>query len=390
MKTALILFSDKNLAAGKIADGIAETLFKAGLSLDFTEILSPTDDLGFKHSFERFRDTADNLIVADGAERSVGIKGIIADISDSPLFENETAKSICEENGGSDEYFYVMPINSTPIPNRKGAYQGFMTEDPEFTLAVLPPEKDGLKDTLETVVVPYLAEKAGTAGKVACFGCFGGKKEIETALSSCAGDFGYELKEKDGDVTVAAVFKKDKKECRDEIREIAEKLSEFTYADSGITLSETLFTLLKINSLKISVAESFTAGRIAAKIVENAGASSVFTEGIACYSDVSKVGRLGVKAEDIVNNGAVSSVVAYQMAAGLLNSGNCDIAVATTGLSGPDGDGSGKPVGLCYIAVGTKDGVHTYKMNLKGDREKITATAVNAALFLAVKNIRRR
>ncbi|MBP5686359.1 MAG: hypothetical protein J6W87_01080, partial [Clostridia bacterium] len=105
MKTALILFSDKNLAAGKIADGIAETLFQAGLSLDFTEILSPTDDLGFKHSFERFRDTADNLIVADGAERSVGIKGIIADISDSPLFENETAKSICEENGGSDEYF---------------------------------------------------------------------------------------------------------------------------------------------------------------------------------------------------------------------------------------------------------------------------------------------
>ena len=116
----------------------------------------------------------------------------------------------------------------------------------------------------------------------------------------------------------------------------------------------------------------------------------MFTEGIACYSDVSKVGRLGVKAEDIVNNGAVSSVVAYQMAAGLLKSGNCDIAVATTGLSGPDGDGSGKPVGLCYIAVGTKGGVHTYKMNLKGDREKITATAVNAALFLAVKNIRRR
>ncbi len=370
MKTALILFSDKNLAAGKIADGIAETLFHAGLSLDFTEILSPTDDLGFKHSFERFRDTADNLIVADGAERSVGIKGIIADISDSPLFENETAKSICEENGGSDEYFYVMPINSTPIPNRKGAYQGFMTEDPEFTLAVLPPEKDGIKDTLETVVVPYLAEKAGTAGKVACFGCFGGKKEIETALNSCAGDFGYELKEKDGDVTVAAVFKKDKKECRDEIREIAEKLSEFTYADSGITLSETLFTLLKINSLKISVAESFTAGRIAAKIVENAGASSVFTEWIACYSDVSKVGRLGVKAEDIVNNGAVSSVVAYQMAAGLLKSGNCDIAVATTGLSGPDGDGSGKPVGLCYIAVGTKDGVHTYKMNLKATEKR--------------------
>lgn len=389
MKTALIVFFDKNPVTGKIIDEIAEMLVKAGLSLDFAEMLSPSDDLGFKYCFERFRDTADNLIVADGAERSVNIKGMIADLLDSPLMENETAKELSEENGESDEYFFTMPINSTPIPNRKGAYQGFMAEDSEFTLAVLPSEKSQLTDTLKTVVIPYLSEKADTASKVKVLKCFGGRKEIETALDGCEG-FTYALTERDGDTTVTLILSGDKTESRNKMREISERLSEFIYADSDITLSETLFTLLKLNGLKISVAESFTSGRIAAKIVENAGASLVLTEGIVCYSDVSKIGRLGVNAESIVRNGAVSSVVAYEMAAGLLKSGNCDIAVATTGLSGPESDASGKPIGLSYIAVGSKNGIHTYKMNLKGDREKITATAVNAGLFFAVKNIRRR
>ena len=389
MKTALIVFFDKNPVTGKITDEISEMLVKAGLSLDFAEMLSPSDDLGFKYCFERFRDTADTLIVVDGADRNINIRGMMADFLDSPLMENETAKALSEESGESDEYFFTMPINSTPIPNRKGAYQGFMTEDPEFTLAVLPSERVQLTDTLKTVVIPYLAEKADTAAKVWVLKCFGGKKEIETALDGCEG-FTYTLNEKDGDTTVTVTFSESKSESRGKIREISERLSEFIYADSDITLSETLFTLLKLNSLKISVAESFTSGRIAAKIVENAGASSVFTEGIVCYSDVSKINRLGVGADSIIRNGAVSSVVAYEMAAGLLKTGNCDIAVATTGLSGPDSDASGKPIGLCYIAVGSKDGVHTYKMNLKGDREKITATAVNAGLFFAVKNIKRR
>ena len=73
------------------------------------------------------------------------------------------------------------------------------------------------------------------------------------------------------------------------------------------------------------------------------------------------------------------------MAAGLLMGGKTDIAIATTGIAGPKSDDTNKPVGLCYIAVGTKNGVHTYRYVFPGNREEITETAKNTALFLAIK-----
>ncbi len=76
------------------------------------------------------------------------------------------------------------------------------------------------------------------------------------------------------------------------------------------------------------------------------------------------------------------------MAAGLIAQGNCDVAVATTGIAGPKSDGSDKPVGLCFIAVGTKEKVRVYRYQLEGDREKITETAINLALFLTYKEIK--
>ena len=98
--------------------------------------------------------------------------------------------------------------------------------------------------------------------------------------------------------------------------------------------------------------------------------------------------RLGVKADDLRREGAVSSIVAYQMAVGLLKEG-CDLAIATTGIAGPKSDDTKKPVGLCYIAIGTRDGVHTYKFNLSGTREQITERAKNTAMFLAIKRIKK-
>ena len=68
--------------------------------------------------------------------------------------------------------------------------------------------------------------------------------------------------------------------------------------------------------------------------------------------------------------------------------GDCDIALSTTGIAGPYSDDSNKPVGLNYIAIGTKEGVHVYKYELKGNREEITETAKNTALFLTIKTLK--
>ena len=73
---------------------------------------------------------------------------------------------------------------------------------------------------------------------------------------------------------------------------------------------------------------------------------------------------------------------------GLLATGKCRLAVATTGIAGPKSDNTAKPVGLAYIAAGTRDNLKVYKFNYVGDRERITRTAINDALFLAYRALK--
>ncbi|MBP5467247.1 MAG: CinA family protein, partial [Clostridia bacterium] len=124
-------------------------------------------------------------------------------------------------------------------------------------------------------------------------------------------------------------------------------------------------------------------------ILKYSGASSYVFEGIVCYSEESKMDRLSVKEEDLKTVGAVSTNVAYTMAKELLLKGRCDIAISTTGLAGPNGDGSNVPVGTGYIGIGMRDGVHVYKRRFSGTREEITETAKNTALFLAIKKLKK-
>ncbi len=165
------------------------------------------------------------------------------------------------------------------------------------------------------------------------------------------------------------------------VRILATELFEFLYATEDETPAERLFETLKLRRLRLSTAESFTGGGVGRAIVQIAGASAVFYEGVNAYNEEAKTERLGVEASLLRNKGAVSDDVAYQMAAGLLKTGHCDVAVSTTGYASPLPDGT--PAGLCYIAVGTRAEVKVYRYRLTGDRENITETAVNLALFLA-------
>ena len=98
--------------------------------------------------------------------------------------------------------------------------------------------------------------------------------------------------------------------------------------------------------------------------------------------------RLGVLEYTLNTVGAVSDQTAYEMAAGLIATGNCDISIATTGLAGPNSDKSMLPVGLCYIAVGVKERVFVYRYKFGDTREEITKKAINYALFLAYKQLK--
>lgn len=130
-----------------------------------------------------------------------------------------------------------------------------------------------------------------------------------------------------------------------------------------MTLAQQAVKQLKARHKTLVTAESCTGGWIAKRITDIAGASEVFECGIVCYSNRIKTELLGVRKETLAEFGAVSEQTAREMALGALDVSKADVAVAVTGIAGPDSDNTGKPVGLVYIAVAdrTRVEVHEYR-----------------------------
>ncbi len=400
MKTALIFFkpSEEKFDADYIKS-VTDEFYNGGISVDTFELLSYDDDIAFRRRLEEYKDTVDNVIVFCGESLPFDVKGIISSVTDTQLDVNENAKKFLDAVSKDTQTDYpedyaVMPVDATLIPNLRGGMQGFMLEDKEFSLVYLPTALNELKPMCVKYVLPYFDTKYGKQPYRLYLKYFGDIAPLTTVLDEAKrvadGNMNYGLTVKNGDVLVSLAFSAgtEKSVGNDAIRLIVSKLKENIYAEFDTTLTERLFDLLKLKNKKISIAESFTGGRVSSEIVKNPGVSAYFNEGLVTYSNESKAGRLGVKRDDLAKFGAVSSKTAYQMALGLLTQTNCDIALATTGIAGPKSDDTLKPVGLCYIAVGSREGVHVYKYNLSGDREEITETAKNTALFLAIKNLK--
>ena len=396
MKNGLILFNSSNGSFdGEYIQSVTSLFQGAGLGFSRLEVLSCQDDLAFSRSIKEFRETFDNLVILCSKQVDFDLKKILSEIFDSPLVENDSAlnfiKAVSNESVEGIEKYALLPVDATLIPNLLGVFQGFLLDNREFTLAVLPAEIKEFSVTAGKYVIPYLEKKYELNGKRQTLKYFGEKARLVSALENAVklanSKFRYLYTQHNGDFKVELLFD-DTSDYKAIMRFLIQELKENIYAEFDTTLSERVFDLLKLKKLRLSVAESFTAGRVVSSIISNSGASEFVNEGIVAYSNQSKITRLDVSKGDLIKNGAVSSVVAYRMAVGLLKTGECDVAVSTTGIAGPNSDNTEKPVGLCYIAVGMKDGVHTYKYNLSGSREEITETAKNTALFLTIKKLK--
>lgn len=131
----------------------------------------------------------------------------------------------------------------------------------------------------------------------------------------------------------------------------------------------------------LTTAESCTGGGVGEAITRTAGSSAWFDRGFVTYSNDAKVDLLGVKQETLGSHGAVSEAVAREMAVGALHQSSADIAVAVTGVAGPDGGTATKPVGLVWFAWASLDGdVRTKFEVFGGDRTAIRQQAVAEAL----------
>jgi nicotinamide-nucleotide amidase len=137
--------------------------------------------------------------------------------------------------------------------------------------------------------------------------------------------------------------------------------------------------------LRLVAAESCTGGWIAKCLTDTAGSSQWFERGYVTYSNLAKEQSLGVGKGALEEHGAVSAVVAEQMARGALQRSDADIAIAVTGIAGPDGGSAEKPVGLVWFALVERSmPVHLLEQHFTGDREGIRRAAVATALLLVL------
>ncbi|HWP20149.1 MAG TPA: CinA family protein [Burkholderiaceae bacterium] len=140
---------------------------------------------------------------------------------------------------------------------------------------------------------------------------------------------------------------------------------------------------LQARGWRLAVAESCTGGLIAATCTSVAGSSLWFERGFVTYSNEAKTELLGVPRELIERHGAVSREVALAMAAGALRHSGAQLAVAVTGIAGPDGGSATKPVGTVWFGFackGEQNILEAEQALLPGDRGQVRSAATMHAL----------
>tara|TARA_B100000242_G_scaffold279902_1_gene238775 strand:- start:109 stop:609 length:501 start_codon:yes stop_codon:yes gene_type:complete len=136
-------------------------------------------------------------------------------------------------------------------------------------------------------------------------------------------------------------------------------------------------------NLTITTAESCTGGMISSAIVHINGSSKIYKSSFIVYSNDMKSKLLNISNDLITENGAVSEIIAFNMAKNSLELLKANLSIAVTGIAGPTGGTFDKPVGLVWIGIGTKEKIITNKYQFNGNRLQIRQKTTYESLRLA-------
>ena len=163
---------------------------------------------------------------------------------------------------------------------------------------------------------------------------------------------------------------------------LAGSLERWLFARDARRVEELVLSLAEARGLRLATAESCTGGMVAARLTDVPGSSASFVGGIVSYADEVKRSELDVPEELLAEHGAVSAEVAAAMAEGARRRLGADVAVAITGVAGPDGGTPDKPVGRVYLHAAGPDRSLTRMLDLPGERGQIRVRATVTALHL--------
>lgn len=287
--------------------------------------------------------------------------------------------------------------DSIVIDNEYGTAPGYIVEDRDKVIIILPGPPFEMIPMFENSMLPYLKklqDKVFVTRMIKICGV--GESTAETMI--------IDLIENQSNPTIAPYAKGGEVHFRitananneEEgiklinpiINELESRFGNNIYTiNEDEALEDVVVSLLARHKLTLVTAESCTGGLLAGKIVNVPGASDVFTEGFITYSNQAKMKYLNVSADTLNNNGAVSEQTAKEMAIGSIKTSGCDVGIAITGIAGPGGGTATKPVGLVYFACYLNGKFFISKRHFKGSREKIRENSVVAALDLIRRSI---
>ena len=163
---------------------------------------------------------------------------------------------------------------------------------------------------------------------------------------------------------------------------LLEPVEQWLYGRDERGVEEHVLALCRARGLTLATAESCTGGLVSARLTSVPGSSDVVLGGVVAYADAVKQRELGVPAALLDEHGAVSAEAAAAMARGARERLGADVAVAVTGIAGPDGGSAEKPVGLVYLHAEGLAGGLGREFSFPGDRASIRARSVVGALHL--------
>lgn len=289
-----------------------------------------------------------------------------------------------------------FPTGSIILPNPNGTAPGCIMEADGKAAILMPGPPRELYPMFRDHVLPYLEKRSGVrlhSRELRIFGM--GESEVTYRLR--------DLIAAQTNPTIAPYVKTSEvtlrvtAQCQDDaegerlvvpvIDAILARLGSIVYSTNGESLPALCVRLLLRQGATLAVAESCTGGMLASSIVDIPGCSACFLEGAVTYANGAKVRRLGVSEGTLATDGAVSLACAQQMAEGLRAATGATYALATTGIAGPDGGTSEKPVGLVYVALAGPGRTEVRKLCLSGDRARIRTAATLHALDLLRRSL---
>jgi nicotinamide-nucleotide amidase len=169
---------------------------------------------------------------------------------------------------------------------------------------------------------------------------------------------------------------------------VRERLGGFLYGTGEPRLPDVLVRELVEQKLRLATAESCTGGMIGSLITDVSGSSAAYVGGAIVYANAEKERQLGVRAETLAAHGAVSEETVREMAEGARARFGVDLAVAVSGIAGPDGGTPEKPVGTVWLAVASPRGVATKHLTWPGSRDQVRTLAAWWALAMVREALR--